>query len=214
MLTDSIWNREVSPLHPLKMAAWELEGSALMIGHIPTCFPVLGNGSVPYIFHTYRKGSHACFVGKCISIAKASSSYLLSAPAIHRTHIPHSHPFSLSCTWFFWEALRLWSWIALSLIDQLLCRSHVGARPEVKDLAGQWVQQILMAVPLVRARQVKEGASFTFSYCPMGTSQICCSVQDQRKFQTRSHLGPTVFLSPCRLLGGIWEMKADMPSPT
>lgn len=63
------------------MVAWELEGSALMTGYIPTCFPLLGNGPVPYIFHTYRKGgSHACFVGKCISIAKDSSSYLLSAP--------------------------------------------------------------------------------------------------------------------------------------
>lgn len=58
-----------------------------------------------------------------------------------------------------------------------------------------------MAAPLVRHRRMKEGAEFASSYCSWGASQIRQSVQDQRKFRTRSQLGPTVFLGSLLTLG-------------
>lgn len=131
--------------------------------------------------------------------------------------LPIEFPPSLLChswIWIFGKFDLGWSWTIISLMDQLHSRSHLGGRLQGKGPAEKWVQQMLVATPPARDRQMNEEAKFPFFYCSVGVPWICCSVQDQRKFQIERQLGPTTSSWPaCWVLGAVWKMKTGTPCP-
>lgn len=157
--------------------------------HVHTeIFPALSFG---YIYVACI-GSHVCCVGYL-------SSFLL---------LCHSW------IWIFGKFDSGWSWIIISLMDQLHSRSHLDGRLQGKGPAEKWVQQMLVATPPARDRQMNEEAKFPFFYCSVGVPWICCSVQDQREFQIERQLGPTTSSWPaCWVLGAVWKMKTGTPCP-
>lgn len=158
-------NRKVSPVNPprwnpLKTAAWALEGSAFLARCTPACFPTFssGNGAHPCPLNIYsvHMGSHVCCVGKCISISKASSSYLSSFPH-HSTPFLPSHPCSSFCPWIFGKFETGWPWVILTLTDQLLCGSQVVRGTSRKGPSWEISAADPDSSPPVQDKQMKKG---------------------------------------------------------
>lgn len=143
---------------PLWMLPADLK-STLMARHTETYFPIFGSGKwPPSLTDAPCIGSHIGHMGKCIHVAKASPSYFSSVSSTAYVFLL----LILIYTWIFGKFETVSSWVILSLIDQLLCRSQVGGRLQGKGPAGKSGQQSLITAPPVMADRWRKKCNLFF----------------------------------------------------